>query len=93
VERFAKRLSDNYSSLSEAYLVGKMGDGKWDKKVISSEIKKVHSVFDQRSLMAGTAILLRIMRQFKSVTETKQFYLIKNGQVGWVSAYVDQLVD
>ncbi len=93
VERFAKRLSENYSSLSEAYLVGKMGDGKWDRKVISSEIKRVHSVFDQRSLMAGTALLLRIMRQFKSVTETKQFYLIKNGQVGWVSAYVDQLVD
>jgi hypothetical protein len=43
--------------------------------------------------MAGSALLLRIMRQFKSVNEAKQFYLIKNGQVGWVSAYVDNAVD
>jgi hypothetical protein len=33
------------------------------------------------------------MRQFVSAFETKQFYLIKNGQVGWVSAYVDQVID
>lgn len=93
VERFAKRVAENYSSLSEAYLVTKMGNGKWDKKAITAEIKRVHAVFDQRSMMAGTALLLRIMRQFKSVNEAKQFYLIKNGNVGWVSAYVDEAVD
>lgn len=93
VERFAKRVAENYSSLSEAYLVTKMGNGKWDKPAITAEIKRVHAVFDQRSLMAGSALLLRIMRQFKSVNETKQFYLIKNGNVGWVSAYVDEAVD
>ncbi len=93
VERFSKRLSENFSSLSDTYLITKMGNGNWDKEVITKEIKRVHGVFDQRSLMAGTALLLRIMRQFKSVNEAKQFYLIKNGQVGWVSAYVDQLVE
>ncbi len=93
VERFYKRLSENYGSLSETYLLNKMGEGLWDKKATGAEIKRVHSVFDQRSMMAGTALLLRIMRQFKSVSEAKQFYLVKNGQVGWVSAYVDQVVD
>ena len=93
VERFHKRVSENYSSVTEAYLVSKIGNGKWDKKLIASEIKRVHAVFDQRSLMAGSALLLRIMRQFKSVNEAKQFYLIKNGQVGWVSAYVDAAVE
>jgi hypothetical protein len=93
VERFHKRVTENYSSLSETYLMSKLTNGKWDKKLISSEIKRVHGVFDQRSLMAGSALLLRIMRQFKSVNEAKQFYLIKNGQVGWVSAYVDNAVD
>jgi hypothetical protein len=93
VERFTKRVAENYSSLSEAYLLTKMGNGKWDKKAITDEIKRVHAVFDQRSLMAGSALLLRIMRQFKSVNEAKQFYLIKNGNVGWVSAYVDEAVD
>ncbi len=93
VERFYKRLSENYSSLSDSYLLNKMDDAQWNKKLIGNEIKRVHTVFDQRSLMAGTALLLRIMRQFKSVNEAKQFYLVKNGQVGWVSAYVDQIVD
>jgi hypothetical protein len=52
--------------------------------------KTVHGVFDQKSLMSGTGLLLKIMRQFSSLYETKQFYLVKNGQVGWISAYVDQ---
>jgi len=30
------------------------------------------------------------MRQFEGVYEKKQFFLVKNGQVGWVSAYVRQ---
>jgi hypothetical protein len=33
------------------------------------------------------------MRQFKSIYESKQFYLVKNGQVGWISAYVDQHIN
>jgi hypothetical protein len=42
----------------------------------------VHQVFDQKSLMAGTGLLLKVMRQFQSIYEGKQFYLVKNGQVG-----------
>ena len=61
-----------------------------DKASIAKEIKRVHGVFDQRSLLAGSGLLLKIMRQFASIYETKEFYLVKNGQVGWISAYVDQ---
>ena len=93
VQRFAERLSTNYASLSETAITDMISDAKWDKSAIGKEVKRVHSVFDQRSLMSGTALLLKIMRQFKSVNETKQFYLIKNGSVGWVSAYVDQAVE
>ena len=63
-----------------------------DKAAISKEIKRVHQVFDQKSLLAGTGLLLKVMRQFQSIYEGKQFYLVKNGQVGWISAYVDQTV-
>ncbi len=93
VQKFAERLSTNYASLSETGITDMISDAKWDKNVIGKEVKRVHGVFDQRSLLSGTALLLKIMRQFKSVNETKQFYLIKNGSVGWVSAYVDQAVD
>ena len=63
-----------------------------DKAAIAKEVKRVHSVFDQKSLMAGAGLLLKIMRQFKSVYESKGFFFVKNGQVGWVSAYVDQTI-
>ena len=61
--------------------------------MIGSEIKKVNKVFDQRALMSGTGLLLKIMRQFEGVYEKKQFFLVKNGQVGWISAYVTQALN
>jgi len=91
VMKLGEQLYSNYSSLSDTALVKNI-DRNLDKKAIAKEIKRVHGVFDQRSLMAGTGLLLKIMRQFKSIYESKGFFLVKNGQVGWVSAYVDQSV-
>ncbi|TMI81757.1 MAG: hypothetical protein E6H10_11035 [Bacteroidetes bacterium] len=88
--KFQEKLYNNFSSVSESYLTKNLIDKSLDKEAISKEIKRVHQVFDQKSLMAGTGLLVKIMRQFQSVYEGKQFYLVKNGQVGWISAYVDQ---
>ena len=93
VVKLSETLYTNFSSLSDAALIKNIKDATADKTTIAKEIKRVHQVFDQRSLMAGTGILLKIMRQFASVYETKQFYLVKSGQVGWISAYVDQHSD
>ena len=90
VLRFSETLFKNYGALSESLLVKTIRHEGIDKSAAAAEIKRVHKVFDQRTLMAGTGLLLKIMRQFKSIYETKQFYLVKNGQVGWISAYVDQ---
>lgn len=90
VLKFSEKLFRNHASLAETILVNAIKDPKVDKTAAANEIKRVHQVFDQRSLMAGTGLLMKIMRQFKSIYETKQFFLIKNGQVGWISAYVDQ---
>lgn len=86
---FSETLYKNYTALSDAVLVKTISDPGIEKAA-AKEIKRVNKVFDQRSMMAGTGLLLKIMRQFKSIYETKQFYLVKNGQVGWISAYVDQ---
>ncbi len=67
-----------------------ISDNNLDKAAIVKDVARVNKVFDQKSLMAGTSLLLKIMRQFAGVYEKKQFYLVKNGQVGWISAYVDQ---
>jgi hypothetical protein len=88
--KFNQRLYKNYTSVSDAAIVKSITDKTLDKVAIGNEVKRVNQVFDQRSLMAGTGLLLKIMRQFEGVYEKKQFFLVKNGQVGWISAYVDQ---
>ena len=93
VVKFSDRLYSDYASLSDAAIKKTITDPTLDKDMIGKEVKRVNGVFDQKSMMAGTGLLLRIMRQFSSAFETKQFYLVKNGQVGWISAYVDEHVN
>ena len=90
VLRFSETLYKNYPALSDGVLIKTIRNEGISSEAAAKEIKRVHQVFDQRVLMAGTGLLMKIMRQFKSIYETKQFYLVKNGQVGWISAYVDQ---
>lgn len=92
VEKFFNRLIQNYNGFSEEELVKTLGDPTLNRAIIGKEIKRVHAVFDQQSLLAGTGLLLKIMRQFEGLYDKKQFYLVKNGQVGWISAYVDQAI-
>jgi len=92
VQKFYERLYTNFDSVTEPVLSKNILDKSADKAAISKEVKRVHQVFDQKSLMAGTGLLLKVMRQFQSIYEGKQFYLVKNGQVGWISAYVDQSI-
>ena len=90
VQRFTEKVYKDYASLSEIALTKDSKLTSAQKATITKSVKNVHKVFDQRSLMAGSALLLKLMRQFASLYETKQFYLVKNGQVGWVSAYIDE---
>ena len=89
VVKFYERLYTNFSAYSPENLA-KVSTDESEKAAIMKAAKTVHGVFDQKSLMSGSGLLLKIMRQFASIYETKQFYLVKNGQVGWISAYVDQ---
>ncbi len=90
---FSDRIFKEYETLNADQIIADIKDPLLDKKIIRSELKKVNQVFDQRALMAGTGLLLKIMRQFEGIYEKKQFYLVKNGQVGWISAYVDQQIN
>jgi hypothetical protein len=90
--QFSEKLFQNHTSLKDEVLLMGIKDNNRQKSQWAKEIQRVHSVFDQRSLMAGTGLLLKIMRQFASIYESKDFYLVKSGQVGWISAYVDKTV-
>lgn len=90
VQKFSERLLRNYSDFSTEATLKKVADNTVDKALLLKEVKDVNKVFDQKALIAGVGLLLKIMRQFEGVYEKKQFYLVKNGQVGWISAYVDE---
>lgn len=91
VDKFTEKLYKNFNSLTPALLAAN-GTTAEEKEAISKETGRVLKVFDQKALMAGAGLLVKIMRQFESAFESKQFFLVKNGQVGWVSAYVDQTI-
>ncbi|MEP6747145.1 MAG: hypothetical protein ABJB86_05450 [Bacteroidota bacterium] len=93
VSAFCEKLYTSYDSYADFFLVKNIKDRSIDLDAVAKEIQRVHGVFDQHSLMAGSRLLLKIMRQFESVNEKKEFFLVKNGQVGWVSAYVNQVIN
>jgi hypothetical protein len=92
VLKLADKIYQNHPSLKDDVLLMNMKDNTKNKAAWTKEIQRVHSVFDQRSLMGGIGLLIKIMRQFSSIYESKEFYLVKSGQVGWISAYVDKSV-
>jgi hypothetical protein len=91
IKKFTEKMFSNPDAYQAAFLSANINRSA-DKKAVFDEATRVHKVFDQKSLMAGAGLMYKIMRQFQSVFEAKQFYLVKNGQVGWVSAYVDQSI-
>jgi hypothetical protein len=93
VVKYSERLVNNFKYLVDSAMVVRMiADKSADKAAVANEVKRVAQVFDQKSLIAGTGLLLRIMRQFEGIYEKKQFYLVKNGQVGWISAYIENTI-
>lgn len=93
LEKFTEKLYNNYAGISDSAITKTISDTSLNIEAIAKEVKRVNKVFDQRSLMAGAGLLLKIMRQFAGVYEKKQFFLVKNGQVGWISAYVDRSIN
>lgn len=87
---FYDKVLKNANAYSDSVIAKSLPATFPDKAIATREAKRVNSVFDQRSLLSGTGLLLKIMRQFEGIYEKKQFYLVKNGQVGWISAYVNQ---
>ena len=90
VENFNKKLFEDYADFSEKSILDNLSKDNPDREAIGSAVKTVNKVFDQKAMLSGSGLLLKIMRQFDGVKDRKQFYLVKNGQVGWISAYVNK---
>ena len=93
VLQFSEKLFNNSSLYSDFYIVKTLAENSAvDADKLGRDVKQINKVFDQRALLAGSGLLLKIMRQFDGVVERKKFYLVKNGSVGWISAYINQHV-
>lgn len=92
VQDFFTRLYNDYNVFLAKNLSSSLKGTHAEKLAVQKAASTVNKVFDQRQMLAGTGLLLKIMRQFEGVYEKKQFYLVKNGQVGWISAYVNESI-
>jgi hypothetical protein len=93
VKKLNEKLFTDYPSFSDKAMVSKITNNSIDKDAVAKEVRTVNKVFNQRAMLAASGLLLKIMRQFDGLYEKKQFYLVKNGQVGWISAYVNESID
>lgn len=93
LKEFNAKVRDYYSLLSPAAITGAIEDRSVDKNAVAKEVARVHKVFDQKALLAGSGLLMSIVKQFDGTWEEKKFFLVKNGQVGWISAYVNESVN
>jgi hypothetical protein len=87
------KILNNYPSLSPERVSRAVTDKNVNKNNIVVEIQKVQKVFDQKSMLSGLSLLINIVRQFEGTQEKKKFFLVKNGQVGWISAYVNRAIN
>lgn len=90
VMEFKNKLIKNPGLYSDYYIVKTLPPNTVEPDKVGRMVKTVNKVFDQRALISGTGLLLKIMRQFDGVVERKKFFLVKNGNVGWISAFVNQ---
>ncbi len=92
IAKFCEALYNNPDAFTASFLSENINYPIQREKV-KTNVAAVLNVFDQKQLMAGAGLMLKIMRQFAPVNGNKKFFLIKNGQVGWISAYVDETVN
>jgi hypothetical protein len=88
VERFRENLIKYYEVIPDTAKLIIKGMPEAELSKIRREVKRVLNVFDVKSLLGGSSLLLRIMRQFEAANSSKKFRLVKNGQVGWITGYI-----
>jgi len=55
-------------------------------------LKKTLNHSELFAMLSVSVLLLKIMRRFEGLYEKKQFYLVKNGEVGRISALLMKIL-
>jgi hypothetical protein len=88
IVRFREVLINRYADIPDTNRLMMKGMPAENLSRIRKVVSRVINVFDTKSLLAGSTLLLRIMRQFESPEGGKKFMLVKNGQTGWITGYI-----
>ena len=88
VVRFRTALISHYADIPDTNKLVIRGMPATELSQVRKVVSRVVNVFDTKSLLAGSTLLMRIMRQFESPEGNKKFMLIKNGQTGWITGYI-----
>ncbi len=88
VARFRENLIRYYADIPDTNKLVIKGMAPADVSKIRKQVQKIINVFDVKSLLAGSTLMLRIMRQFEAANSSKKYRLIKNGQTGWITGYI-----
>ena len=78
VEKFHYQLVKNFEKIT---------DGEYSRQFID-EKSNVKKVFNQKSLIGGSGLLLSVMKKFERVNGTKSYGFIKNNKTGWLPGYI-----
>jgi hypothetical protein len=57
------------------------------------EKAKILKTFTQRNLIAGTGLMLKVMKQFEQKNNFKKFQLAKDTKVSWITAYIIEQIE
>jgi len=78
VNKFQNQLIKNYEKIT---------GGDHNQQYLDEKYR-IQKVFNQKSLIGGNGLLLRIMKKFERVSGTKKYGFIKNNKAGWLPAYI-----
>lgn len=78
VEKFYNQLIKSFEKLT---------GGEYSQQFIDEKYR-VQKVFNQKSLIGGSGLLLSIMKKFERVNGTKNYGFIKNNKAGWLPGYI-----
>lgn len=83
VNKFQSQLVKNYEKLT---------GGDYNQQFLDEKYR-IQKVFNQKSLIGGNGLMLRIMKKFERVNGTKKYGFIKNNKAGWLPAYIIDKID
>ncbi len=78
VEKFHNQLVKNFEKIT---------GGEYSQQFIDEKYN-VQKVFNQKSLIGGSGLLLSVMKKFERVNGTKTYGFIKNNKAGWLPSYI-----